>query len=69
MILNYKKRKQLLWDTDDTILKKITVENQCLPVAEILEGKIDKNITIDTNNCGYSGTLEDLIVNYIHFCD
>ena len=47
-------------------LKTITVEDQCPEVADILAGEISKYINLHRNKCGYSGTVEELIVNYIH---
>ena len=47
-------------------LKTITVEDQCPEVADILAGEISKYINLHTNKCGYSGTVEELIVNYVH---
>ena len=47
-------------------LQNVAVEEQCPTIAEILASPIDKYITLVVNNCGYSGTSEDLIVNYVH---
>ena len=31
-----------------------------------MDSQTSKFITLATNDCGYSGTSEDLIVNYVH---
>ena len=66
MRFNYKKYKQRLRDTSDVNLKKITVEEQLLNVADILVIPISKYITLAENKCGYSGTEEELIIGYVH---
>ena len=48
------------------VLENLTVEEHCLTVADLLEGPIAKYIALAANNCGYSGTSEELIVNYFH---
>ena len=35
-------------------------------VAELLESPLAKYITLAANKCGYSGTAEEQIVNYVH---
>ena len=35
-------------------------------IAELLESPLGKYITLAANNCGYSGTPEELIVSYVH---
>ena len=46
-------------------LQNVTVEEQCPTVAELLASPISKYITLAKNNCGYSGTAEYLIFNYV----
>ena len=48
------------------VLQRVTVEEQCPIVADLLESPIFKYITLAKNNCECSGTEEELIVNYIH---
>ena len=35
-------------------------------ITELLDSPISKFITIAANDCGYEGTTQDLIVNYVH---
>ena len=35
-------------------------------ITELLDSPISKFITLAANNCGYEGTTQDLIVNYVH---
>ena len=46
-------------------LQNVTVEEQFSTVADILESPVARCINLATNNYIYSGTEEDLIVNYI----
>ena len=66
MHLNYKKYNQRLWDTGDTALQNLRAEEQCPTVAETLAIPIYEYINIIANDCGYSGTAEEIIVNYVH---
>ena len=40
--LNDKKYNQRLWDTNDTVLQNVTVEDKCPTVADILASTIVK---------------------------
>ena len=35
-------------------------------IKGLLDGPISKFINMAANDCGYSGTSKDLIVNYVH---
>jgi hypothetical protein len=35
-------------------------------VAELMDSPLAKYLTLSTNYCIYSGTVEELIVNYVH---
>ncbi len=35
-------------------------------VAELMDSPLAKYITLAANDCGCSGTAEELIVNYVH---
>ncbi len=37
-----------------------------LTVAELMDSPLAKYITLAANDCGYSGTAEELIVTYVH---
>ncbi len=64
--LNYKQYKQLLRDEGDTSLNKMRVEESCPAISELLASLLAEFITLAANDCGYSGTEKELIVNYIH---
>jgi hypothetical protein len=42
------------------------VEESCPNIAELLASPLAEFITLAANDCGYSGTTEELIVNYVH---
>ncbi len=64
--LNYKQYKQMLRDEGNTSLNKMRVEESCPTIAELLASPLAEFITLAANDCGYSGTAEALIVNYVH---
>ncbi len=35
-------------------------------VTELMDSPLATYITLAANECGYSGTVEELIVNYVH---
>ena len=35
-------------------------------IKELLDSPISNFITLDANDCGYSGTSEDITVNHVH---
>ena len=48
------------------IFSNVKVEENLPAVADILENQIAKYMNIYANNCGYSATAEEIIVNYVH---
>ena len=62
---NCKQYKKYLIYISEMALKNSTVGEQCPTVAEILASPIAKYITLVANNCRYSGTGENIIVNYV----
>ncbi len=56
----------MLRDEGETSLNKMRVEESCSTIAELLASPLAEFITIASNDCGYSGTSEELIVNYAH---
>ena len=48
------------------LLQSMTVEKQCPIVAGLMDSTVANYITLSSNDYGYGGTAEDLIVNYIH---
>ena len=35
-------------------------------IAELMEGPLSEYITLAANDCGYSGSTKELIVNWVH---
>lgn len=42
------------------------MDEQCPTVTELMASPLAKYITLAANDCGYGGTTEELIVNYVH---
>ena len=69
--LNYKQYRCELRDDGDASLSMMALsdgsEGDDIPtVAVLLESPLAKYITLAANDCGYSGTAEELIVSYVH---
>ena len=64
--LNYKQNKWSLQENGDMGLHGMSLDEQCPTVAELMASPLAKCITLATNDCGYGGTAEELIVDYIH---
>ena len=47
-------------------LQNMIVGEKCPTVADLIDSPFFKYITIDANNCGYSGRADDLILSYVH---
>ena len=66
MCLNYKKYKCSLSDDGDVSMHRMAVCDKILTASELMASTLVQYITIASNNCGYVGTLELLIINYVH---
>ena len=44
----------------------MTMTDEIPTVADLMDSPLAKYITLAANDCGYSGTAEELIVNYVH---
>ena len=66
MSFNYKQSNQRLQDTGEMALQNVTVEEQCLTVAGNFTSPIAKFINLAENNWGCRGTVEEIVVNYVH---
>ena len=47
-------------------LHNISIREQCPTVADNIYSPLAKYIALAANDCGYNGTTEDPIVNYIY---
>ena len=64
--LNYKQYKRILREHGDMGLHRMSLVEQCPTVAELMASPLAKYITLAADDCGYGGTAEELIVDYIH---
>ena len=47
-------------------LSSMNLADSIPTITELLDSPISKFITLAANNCGYKGTTQYLIVNYVH---
>jgi hypothetical protein len=47
-------------------LMSLTLDKTIPTVADLLASPLARYITLAENDCGYSGTAEELIVSYVH---
>ena len=66
MCLNYKQYKCSLRENCDISLQIMAVGYQFLTVSDRMDIPLAKYITFPANYCGYGGTVEELILNYVH---
>ena len=66
MQLNYTQYKRYLWENGDMSLQNMSMVEQCPTVAELMASPLAQYITLSANDCGYGGTAEESIVNYVH---
>ena len=66
MRLNYKQYKRSLQENGDRALQNMSLVDQCPTVAELMTSPLARYITLAANDCGYSGTAEELIIYYVH---
>ena len=66
MRLNYKQYKRGLQENSDRALQNMSLVDQCPTVAELMASPLARYITLAANDCGYSRTAEELIVDLVH---
>jgi hypothetical protein len=64
--LNYKQYRQSIRQSGDMALMPLTSDKTIPTVVDLLSSPLAKYITLVENDCGYSGTAEELIVTYVH---
>ena len=47
-------------------LEYMQLADSITTIAELLDSPISNFLTLAANYCGYEGTTEDIIVNYVH---
>jgi hypothetical protein len=64
--LNNKQYRCSIRRSGDMALMSLTLDKSIPTVADLLASPLEKYITLEANNCGYSGTVKELIVTYDH---
>ncbi len=64
--LKFKQYRQRLKDNGDLSLSMLSMTDGIPTVAELMDSPLAKYITLAANDCGYSGTAEKLIVNFVN---
>ena len=64
--MKYRQYRRQLKDESFMTLNSMHLEESIPTITELLDSPISKYITLAANDCGYSGTAEELIVNYAH---
>ena len=64
--MNYKQYKRILYENGDMNMKNMMFGEQLQTVAELMASPLYKYISLSSNKCGYGGTKEEFIVNYVH---
>ena len=64
--LRYKQYRHRLKEEFMMTLNSMHLDDSIPTITELLDSPISKFITIAANYCGYEGTTQDLIVNYVH---
>ena len=57
--------RQLKYESNMT-MNSMHLDETIQTIKEFLDSPLSKFITLAANDCGYSGSAEDLIVNYVH---
>ena len=65
-MLTYKQWKRKLREEGYSALNKMILQHKIPTVAEFMEIPLARFITIATNDCGYQGTTNEFIVNWVH---
>ena len=64
--MKYRQYRRQLKDESYMTLYSMHLEEIIPTINEILDSPISNYISLAKNDCGYSGTAEELIVNYVH---
>jgi hypothetical protein len=64
--LNYKQYCQSIRQSGNMALLLLTLYKTIPTVADLLASPLAKFITLSANDCGCGGTVEELIVTYVH---
>ncbi len=64
--IKFKQYRHRLKENGDLLLSMLSMTDGIPTVARLMDSPLAKYITLAANDCGYSGTAEELIVTYIH---
>jgi hypothetical protein len=64
--LKFKQYRQNLKENGDLSLSMLLMTDGIPTVADLMDSPLAQYITLAANDCGYSGTAEELIVSYVH---
>jgi hypothetical protein len=64
--IKFKQYRRTLKENGDESLSMMTMTDVIPTVADLMNSPLAKYITLAANDCGYSGTAEELIVSYVH---
>jgi hypothetical protein len=64
--LKFKQYHCRLKENGDLLLSMLSMTDGIPTVDELMDSPLAKYITLAANDCRYSGTAEELIVNYVH---
>ena len=61
-----KQYRRNLKEKSDLLLTMLSMTDGIPTVADLMDSPLSQYITLAANDCGYSGTAEELIVSYVH---
>ena len=64
--LKFKQYRQNLKENGDFLLSMLSMTDGIPTVADLMDSPLAQYFTLAANDCGYSGTAEELIVSYVH---
>ena len=64
--LKYKQYRRSLQSNGDRALQMMSLEDSLPSISDLINSPLSKYITLAANDCGYDGTAEELIVQYVH---
>jgi len=64
--MKYRQRVKQRMEEADRLLNMMELRDDVPTVEELLESPLSRFITLAANSCGYSGTTQELIVNWVH---
>ena len=64
--MKYRQRLKQWMDESDRMLNAMELQDDVPTVQELLDSPLFPFISFATNSCGYKGTTQELIVNWVH---